>query len=76
MLARAAATGDDEREQQEDGTSHFTAFERTAPVAVARTSTPGCGPGQTFAPTVVAIERFEPTWSTSAVTVAALPASS
>src|SRR4029077_2868304 len=32
VLARAAATGGGEREQKKGGASHFTAFERTAPV--------------------------------------------
>ena len=40
VLARAAATGEREREQQEGAGSHFSAFERTAPSAVARTSSP------------------------------------
>src|SRR4051794_7076172 len=45
VLALAATTGSGEREHEDEREPHFTAFERTAPAAVARTSTPGCGPG-------------------------------
>jgi len=47
--------------QNEDGrASHATAFDRIAPVAVARTSRPGCGPGHTAVSAVVLTTRFEP----------------
>jgi len=76
VLARTATARDGEREQEEEPTPHFTAFERTAPVAVARTSTPGCGPGQTSTFRLPLIVRLEPTWKTRPLTTAALPLSS
>jgi len=56
-----AATGESERENEDERGSHFTAFERTAPVAVARTSKPVCVPGQYAVPVAPGAVFFEPT---------------
>jgi hypothetical protein len=71
-----AATGESEREDEDERAFHFTAFDRTAPVAVARTSVPVCFPGQYAVPVVPGAVFFEPTCHWRPLTVAALPLSS
>src|SRR5829696_3598694 len=70
-----AAAGEGEREREEREPAHGSAFDLTAPGATARTSRPGCGPGQAW-PFLAATVRFDPTRSATPGVAAVLPLSS
>src|SRR5262249_3093249 len=76
VLAPAATAGEGEREQQEGCTSHSSAFERTAPSAVARRGSPLWAAGQAFWPALAAIVLLEPMCSTRFETGVCFPLSS
>src|SRR5581483_471761 len=75
VLARAAATGGDEREHEDGEPLHRSAFERIAPSAVARTSRPLCAATHVFFPICAVAVVLVPTWSTRFWTGAGLPLS-